>query len=320
MKYKLTTAAAAAILMVASGASAQDFPSGTVTIVVPYSPAGSTDPFARFLAAELQDLWGVDVVVENRPGAGSTIGTAYVTTQPADGHTILVTTSAYTTAPAVYEDLPYDPLADLVPVALPSTSPFVVTAGASVESTDLTQFLANEAATRDIFLATAGLGASTHFAGELLASATGMTVVPVHYGGGGEAMVDLIGGRADIYVGSITAVLPNVQAGQIKALAVLGSTRAEALPDTPTTVELGFPSASSGFWLGVFAPGGTPDDIVAQLNADISGIVTSEEGVAYLANLDSTPGTMSPDDFAALIAAEITQWTTLAEERGITAQ
>ena len=319
MRLLLTTTSAA-LVAAALPAFSQDFPSRNVTIVVPYGPAGSTDPFARFLATQLQEMWGVNVVVENRPGAGSTIGTAYVATQPADGHTIMVTTSAYTTAPAVYDELPYDPLNDLVAVALPSTSQFVVTAGASIESENLTDFLANEAAEREIFLATAGLGASTHFAGELLAAATGMNIIPVHYGGGNDAMVDLIGGRADIYVGSITAVLPNVQAGQIKALGVLGATRADALPDTASTEELGIEGASSGFWLGVFAPGGTPDDIVAKLNADISAVVTSDQGVAYLANLDSVPGTMSPAEFSELIVAEIEQWTALAAERGIRAE
>ena len=320
MRCSLATAAGAALLVTASAVSAQDFPTEDVTIVVPYNPAGSTDPFARFLATELQEVWGVNVSVENRPGAGSTIGTAYLATQPADGHTIMVTTSAYTTAPAVYGDLPYDPLNDLEPVALPSTSPFVVTAGASIESENLLDFLANEAADREIFLATAGLGSSTHFAGELLAAATELNIIPVHYGGGADAMVDLIGGRADIYVGSITAVLPNVQAGQIKALAILGDTRSEALPDVATTEELGIVGASSSFWLGVFAPGGTPEDIVDRLNADITAIVTSEDGQAYLANLDSTPGTMSASEFADLIEAEISQWVTLAEERGISAE
>lgn len=315
----LLTSAMAALVAFTLPAFSQDFPNRNVTIVVPYGPAGSTDPFARFLATQLQDMWGVNVVVENRPGAGSTIGTAYVATQPADGHVIMVTTSAYTTAPAVYDELPYDPMKDLTAVALPATSQFVVTAGSSIASENLTGFLANEAADREIFLATAGLGASTHFAGELLAAATGMKIIPVHYGGGNDAMVDLIGGRADIYVGSITAVLPNVQAGQIKALGVLGATRANSLPDTPSTEELGIQGASSEFWLGVFAPAGIPDDILTKLNADISTVVTSDAGKAYLANLESVPGTMSPSEFTTLIEKEIGQWTTLAQDRGIKA-
>ncbi|WP_162300793.1 Bug family tripartite tricarboxylate transporter substrate binding protein [Alkalilacustris brevis] len=317
---KRTFAATAVAALMSTGAAfAQDYPTGTVTIVVPYSPAGSTDPAARFIAGELQEKWGVNVTVENRPGAGATIGTAHVATTPADGYTILLTTSAYTTAPAVHDDLPYDPVNDLRAVAMPSSAQFVVTAGASVESETLSEFLENEAAEREIFLATAGLGSSTHFAGELLAAATGMNAVPVHYSGGSDAMVDLIGGRADIYVGSMTAVLSNVQAGQIKALGVFGADRARALPDTPSTEELGIEGASSGFWLGVFAPAGTPEEIITKLNEDITAVMTSDAGTAYLENLDSNVGTMSAAEFQAMVEAEIEQWKVLAAERGIAA-
>ena len=318
MKRILATTAIAT-LMAAGPGLAQDYPTQTVTIVVPYSPAGSTDPAARFIAGELQEKWGVNVVVENRPGAGSTIGTAYVGNADPDGYTILLTTSAYTTAPAVHDDLSYDPINDLRAVAMPSSAQFVVTAGSSIQSETLDQFLENEAAEREIFLATAGLGSSTHFAGELLAAATGMDAVAVHYSGGSDAMVDLIGGRADIYVGSMTAVLGNVQGGQIKALGVLGADRARALPDAPSTEELGIEGASSGFWLGVFAPGGTSDEIVEKLNADITAVMTSDAGMAYLENLDSDVGTMSAAEFQAMIEAEIDQWTVLAAKRGISA-
>lgn len=318
MKRIITAAIAG--LLAAPGAFAQDYPqAGPVTIVVPYSPSGSTDPVARFVAAELQTKWDQSVIVDNRPGAGSTIGTAYVATAEPDGYTILLTTSAYTTAPAVYDDLPYDPLADLIPVAMPSEAQFVVTAGASVESDTMEEFI-EEAKGREIFLATAGLGSSTHFAGELVTSAAGISATPVHYKGGSPAMVDLIGGRADIYVGSMTAVLANIKGGQIKALAVMGAERANALPDTPSTEELGLKGASSGFWLGVFAPAGTPDEIVQKLNADITEVLSSEKGKAYLETLDSTATDMSPAEFGTLVEEEIGQWKTLAKERGIAAQ
>jgi len=297
---------------------AQDYPTKTVTIVVPYSPSGSADPVARYVANELQTKWGQTVIIDNRPGAGSTIGTAYVAEAPADGHTILLTTSAYTTAPAVYDDLPYDPLA-MVPVAMPSQSQFVITVGSQVKANTVEE-LVEESKSRDLFLATAGLGSSTHFAGELFTAATGIKVEPVHYKGGTEAMVDLMGGRADIYAGSMTAVLGNVQGGQIRALAIMGAERGDALPDVPSTEELGIEGASSGFWLGVFAPAGTPDDIVEKLNKDIVAVLSDEKGKEFLAKLDSTGVSMSPAEFKELVDTEIAQWKTLAAERGIIAE
>ncbi|MEO3388010.1 tripartite tricarboxylate transporter substrate-binding protein [Mesorhizobium sp. CAU 1741] len=317
MKYLMTAALAAVIL--AGPAAAQDYPSKAVTIVVPYSPSGSADPVARFIAGELQEKWGQPVVIENRPGAGATIGTAYVATAPADGYTIMLTTSAYTTAPAVYDDLPYDPINDLKAVALPATSQFVVTAGPEFEADSLSELM-EIADDREYFLATAGLGSSTHFAGELLSAAIGLNAVPVHYPGGSDAMVDLMGGRADIYVGSATAVLGNVKGGQIKALGVFGAERADALPDVASTEELGIKGASSGFWLGVFAPGETSDEIVEKINADMIEVLSTEEGKAFLATLDSTLSTMSPAEVSELVAAEIDQWKVLAADRGIKAE
>lgn len=317
MKYMMTAAFAA--LLMAAPAAAQDYPTGPVTIVVPYSPSGSADPVARYIAGELQEKWGQPVVIENRPGAGSTIGTAYVAAAAGDGHTILLTTSAYTTAPAVYDDLPYDPIGDLRAVALPANSPFVITAGARVEAESLTDLMETAGDTQ-YFLATAGLGSSTHFAGELLSAAINLNVEPVHYPGGSEAMVDLMGGRADIYVGSITAVLGNVQAGQIRALGVLGAERAAALPDVPSTEELGIEGASSGFWLGVLAPRSTSDEIVNKINADMIEVLSSEKGAAFLTKLDSTLNPMSAAEFDELVEAEIEQWKVLAEQRGIKAE
>lgn len=316
---KLTIAAVLATALTTSFAAvAQDYPSGQVTIVVPYSPAGSADPVARFIANELQNKWGETVVVDNRPGAGATIGTAHVAAAPPDGQTILLTTSAYTTAPAIYKDLPYDPLA-MVPVAMPSRSEFVITVGQGVKATSVPELI-EEAKSRDMFLATAGLGSSTHFAGELFSAAAGIKVEPVHYKGGTEAMVDLMGGRADIYAGSITAVGANVKSGQIRALAVMSDERAPGLPDVPSTAELGLEGADSGFWLGVFAPEGTPDAIVQKLNADITDVVTSAAGKEFLTSLDSTATSLTPAEFKALVDGEITQWSELAAARGIVAE
>jgi tripartite-type tricarboxylate transporter receptor subunit TctC len=320
MTYVIKYAIAAAVAATLAGpvALAQSYPTGTVTIVVPYNPAGSVDPVGRFVAGELQELWGKSVVVSNRPGAGATIGTAYVAKAPADGHTILLTSSAFTTSPAVYKKLPYDPFKDLVPVAMPMKSQFLLTVGSGIKSAKFADLL-EEAKGRKLFMATAGLGASTHFAGELLITAVGINVEPVHYKGGNEVMIDLIGGRADLYVGSITALLSNVKAGKIRALAVLGASRATALPDVPSTEELGIKGVNSGYWLGVFVPAGTSHAIVAKLNKDITAVLTTNKGEAFLAKLDSSPTTLSPAEFSDLVKTEIGQWKELAKARGIAA-
>ena len=312
-------AALAALSMLPGAAMAQDYPTRDVTIVVPYSPAGSTDPVARFIAQELQQMWGQNVVVENRPGAGATIGTAYVATQPADGYTLLLTTAAFATAPSVYDDLPFDPVADMIPVVQPGYAQFVVTAGPSLKARTTAE-LVEEVKGREVFLATAGLGASTHFAGELYAQAAGLDAVPVHYKGGSDAQVDLMGGRADLYVGSTAAVLGNISGGKTRAIAVLGDTRADALPDTETTAEAGLSGADSSFWWGVFAPAGTPDDVVRKVHDDILTAVQSDSGKEWMKNHDASVKPLSTEEFTALVRDEIDQWKTLAKERGIEAK
>jgi len=319
MKQIRTMAAALAVTALPFAAQAQDWPTKDVTIVVPYSPAGSTDPVARFLGQELQQMWGQNVVIENKPGAGATIGTAYVATQPADGHTILLTTAAYTTAPAVYKELPYDPINDLIPVAQAGFTQFVVTAGPSVKSEDLAGFQ-EEAKERQVFLATSGLGSSGHFVSELFARAAGLPdALPVHYKGGSPAQVDVIGGRADIYIGSALAVLGNVEAGKTKALLVMGDTKAAQMPDTPTATEAGLQGADVTFWWGVFAPAGTPDDVVQKIHDDIMTVLESDKGQEWMSTNSAAVRNYSVEEFTTLVADEIEQWKALAEERGIEA-
>lgn len=315
---KKTLCSAMALLLLTTASFAQDYPTGTVTIVVPYSPSGSTDPMARFLASELQELWGVTVLVDNRPGAGSTIGTAYVANASGDGLTLLLTTPAFTTAPAVYDDLPYDPQA-MVPVAMLANSSYVLTVGASVKANTIAELI-EETKTRGFFMATSGLGSSTHFAGERFVAATGIETEPVHYKGGTEAMVDLMGGRADIYVAAVAAAIGNIKGGQIRALAVMGDERAAGLPDVPAASELGIDNVSSNFWLGVFAPEGTSDEIATKINNDMLTILRGEEGQTFLATLDSTLPSLTPAEFEQVVDEEIDQWKLLAAERGIAAQ
>lgn len=319
MKNLITIAALAALSALPQGAAALDYPTKDVTIVVPYSPSGSADPLARFIGGELQKMWGQNVIVENKPGAGATIGTAYVATKPADGYTLLLTTAAFATSPSVYKDLPYDPMNDLVAVLQAAYGQFVVTVGPSVKATDV-KGLIEEGKQRDLFLATAGLGSSTHFAGELFVQAAGINAVPVHYKGGSDAQVDLMGGRADIYVGSTAATIGNIQGGKTRALAVLGGERADSMPDVPATKEIGLEKASSTFWWGVFAPAGTPEEIVDKINADMTEVLKSDAGKEWLRNHDAAFKPNGAKEFGTQVSGEIDQWKDLAKSRGIEAK
>jgi len=314
---KLFTVAALALLS-AGGASAQNYPTGTVTVVVPYSPGSAVDPVGRFIATELQELWGSTVVVDNKPGAGSTIGTAYVASAPADGSVLLVTSAAFATAPAIYKELPYDPEA-LLPVAFASQASFVLTGGANVKANTMAELI-GEAKERKLFLATAGLGSSTHFAGELITAAAGIEAEPVHYKGGTESLVDLMAGRADIYVGTTVGIGSNIAAGQVKGFAVFGDRRADSIPNVPTTAELGIEGAKVAFWLGVFAPKGLPDDIAQKINADVTKILSTEKAKEFLRKTDSVHLEMSPAEFKEMVDSEVALWKKLADERGIEAQ
>lgn len=316
MRIMLATVALAICLM--QGPRAAEFPTGTVTIVVPFSPAGNIDVFARHLASRLQDHWGQPVVVENRPGAGSMVGMAYVSRARPDGHTLLLTTSAYVMAPAVYDNLPFDPRTDLTPVGLTGSVSYLILANAGSGWNSLDDFI-RAARPGNMFVGTAGLGTTTHFAAEKLMSDLGLDLTVVHYKGGGDALISLMSGESDVYTSSVATSLDNIRSGRVTALAVMSDERTEAFPEVPATSELGYPDLEINQWIGAFAPGGMPQEILEQLNSDISSIVSSEEFRELVGPLDVTIQTTSLDEFAAQVDSELVLWQSLAEERGIRA-
>jgi tripartite-type tricarboxylate transporter receptor subunit TctC len=312
---KAILGAVAALVSSGGAVVAADFPTKPVTMVIPFVPGGSTDPVGRFLANSLQEKWGQPVVVSNRPGAGSTIGNAAVAKASSDGYTILFTTAAFTTAAATFKSLNYDAKADLIPVAMTSFSPYVVVGGSklSAKSPDEIRALGR---TRSIFLATAGLGSSAHFAGELFIKALGIKAKAIHYKGSSEAMLDMVAGRSDIYVGSVSAAVENIKAGQVSALAILGDKRSEALPDIPTTQELGL-DVPAFQWFGVFAPKGTPSKIVEKINADVNEVMSTTAGQQIARKFGASVRTMNAAEFGAFVNKEIDTWKALANELNI---
>ncbi|WP_196259151.1 Bug family tripartite tricarboxylate transporter substrate binding protein [Pelagibacterium limicola] len=313
-----TIIAATLVVLAAGGAGvAQDFPNRPVTLIVPYGPGGSTDLLGRQLANELQEKWGQPVVVENRPGAGSMIGTASLAQAEPDGHTILINTAAFSTAPAVQTDLPFDAKADISPIAMIATSPYVVVGGAQVESETFAEFLA-EAQARPMFFATAGVGSSSHFAAELLIQQAGIPGDVVHFSGGGEANTNLMGGHADIYISTTASVMPYVNNNQLKALGVLGEERFVLLPDFESSGENGVRGIDVDGWIGLFGPGGMSDELLDRINSDVNEVIWSEAFQGILQENFVIEGRTSAPQFKAQVEAEMDLWVRLADERGIT--
>lgn len=308
-----------AVMLLGGTALAQEFPTKTVTIVVPYGPGGSTDLLGRQLAAELQEKWGQTVVVENRPGAGSMIGSAHVAQAEPDGHTLMLNTAAFSTAPALQKDLPFDAKADITPIAMIATSPYTVVGGANVESTTFSEFL-EEAREKPMFFATAGVGSSSHFVAELLIQQAGLQGDIVHFSGGGEANTNLMGGHADVYISTTASVMPYVNNGQVKGLGVLSDQRFGLLPDMEASGESGVSGILVDGWIGLFAPGGMDEALTQTIYDDVMEVVNGESFQSILSENFVLPGTVTPQQFKAQVEGEMDLWAALAEDRGITAQ
>src|SRR5690606_8495592 len=313
----LMISAVLGLAVLAGQAQAQGkFPEKPVTLIVPYAPGGTTDLLGRQLAAELADIWGQPVVVENRSGAGSMIGTAHLAQSKPDGYTLLLNTPAHVTAPAVYDDLPFDPAAEITSVAMLSYSPFLMVAGSSV-SADTLEELVEEARSGEMFIATSGLGSSSHFAGELFASESGSSIDIVHFNGGGEALSSLMGAHAELYISSAASSMAAVSGGQVKPIAVLGSERYSKLPDTQATSEAGIEIPDIRIWQGIFGPGGMPDDLVQKIAADVETVLESQEFLAMLDSNYTMPANVSSAEFSKMVADEMIFWKELAQRRGI---
>lgn len=314
MKSIMTAAAVA--LGLAQPLAAQDFPTGPVTIVVPYSPSGNTDVFTRKITPYLEEKWGQPIVVDNRPGGGSMVGTAIVAQAEPDGHTLLVTTSAFVTAPAIQDNLPFDSRTGFAPVANVGHVSYVLVTNAASSFNTLEEFVA-ASKQEPKFAATAGLGTTTHFAIEKFIADSGADVDVVHFKGGGPAVVSILSQEADIYGSSISSAGENLTTGKIKALAVLGNERIAALPDVPSTAELGYADLEIKQWVGMFAPAGTDSAIVAKINSDVNAVLADPAFIAEVTPLDWTLFQSTPDGFAAQIDAELTKWKALADAQGI---
>ncbi len=250
-------------------AAAQDYPTKPVTMVVPYSPGGSSDIMGRAVAQKLSEIWGQPVVVENRPGATTTLGAAHVARAAADGYTLLLAAPPFVITQYVYPNLSYDSRKNFAPVSLIAYFPLILTVPEFSPVKSLKELVEAARAKPGTTYASPGAGTTPHLIGELLAQKEKLDMVHVPYKSGGQGVVDLIAGRISFYAGTPQEVLPQIRAGKLRALAVLGPQRSEQVPDVPTSTELGYPYLQAISWSTIVVPAGTPKEIVNKISADV---------------------------------------------------
>jgi len=299
-------------------AQAQAWPNRTVKFVMPSPPGSSPDRYTRLLAEKLSQKWGVPVVVENRPGATATIGTAFVASQPADGYTFLSTFTSYTQAPILLPNAPYDPEKDFAPVTQTMTAEVIMAVRSDAPWKTYAELIA-AARTGKLSYGSFGNGSSFHIYGETVKRATGVDMTHIPYKGEALILNDLLGGQINVSFNSIGTALPQIRAGKVRALALVGASRSKALPDVPTFPELGVPRLNGGAWFGIFAKAGTPRAIVERVSADINGFLNEAEMQKWLRDQGLEPTGMTPDQFTQFIKGDLAKWRSMITELGIKA-
>jgi tripartite-type tricarboxylate transporter receptor subunit TctC len=302
-------------------APAQGWPAKPIRAIVPVGAGSSTDIVHRLVLEQLAAQLGQQVVVENRVGAGGTIGSAAVAKSPPDGYTLLAHGSAHTIAPALYKTLPYDPARDFAAVAPIGVSPAVlVVPPAKGIKTAGDLVAAAKARPNALNFSSVGIGTATHLSAERFVSSAAVQAVHIPFKGGAEAMTEVIAGRADFFFGPVALVLPHIREGRLAALAVNTEKRSPALPDVPTLREAGIRDAEYPIWFALFAPAGTPREIVERLNREALAALQAPKVREKLAALGVDPMPMSPAEFAAYVEREVALNAALAQKAGLKAE
>jgi tripartite-type tricarboxylate transporter receptor subunit TctC len=316
-------AASLAVLVASFGpgaAAAQQYPAKPVRIVVGFAPGGGSDFIARVVANKLTERFGSQVIVENRPGAGSTLGAEYVVKSPADGYTLLLSPASYTVNPSVYK-LSFDPLADITPIVQLSRGPYVVAVHPSVQAKTLKELVALAKREPDkLAYASSGNGSHVHVASEYFLYTAGIKLTHVPYKGTGPALNDTIAGTTQLIFGSVATALQHVKSGRLRALAVTTPRRIAAAPDVPTVAEAGYPSYEVTNWHGLVGPKGLPKDIVGRLNLEVNESLKSDDVKKILASDGLEPAGGSPEQLAAIIQSEIGRWSEVVKRAGVRVQ
>ena len=309
----------AATLLAACGpAQAQAWPTKPVRFVMPSPPASSPDRYTRYLAERLGQKWGVPVVVENKPGATAMIGTEYVAKQPADGYTLLSTFTSFVQAPILFPNVPYDPEKDFAPVTQTMLAEVIMEVRADSPYKTFADVIAGAKAGK-LSYGSFGNGSSFHIYGETVKRTMGIDMTHVPYKGEALILTDLLGGQISVGFNSIGTALPQIKAGKVRPIALVGSSRSKALPDLPTFPELGVPKLNGGAWFGIFAPAGTPKAVVEKISADINFFLNTPEMQKWLRDQGLEPTGMTPDQFTQFIKSDLAKWRQLIGELGIKA-
>jgi tripartite-type tricarboxylate transporter receptor subunit TctC len=312
------TAAFAIGITSARPAAAQAYPTRPIKMVVPFA-AGGADVLGRLLAEQLRQSLGQPVIIENRPGAGGTVGAKAVAGAEPDGHTLLFASpGSITVGPTAYRNLDYDPVKSFVPVAMIATSPFILVVHPAVPASSVAELIAYAKANPGkLNFASPGYGTQPHFISELFKQKTGTALVHVPYRGAAPAFTDLVAGQVQIFFDNLRNAAPFIQAGKVRALAVTSAARTADMPDLPTLAEAGVDSILATYWNAVLAPAGTPAPIADRLNATINRVLNAAEMQASLTKLGMQAKTGSRADLAALIVEELQKWAAVAKSAGI---
>jgi tripartite-type tricarboxylate transporter receptor subunit TctC len=317
MKRALLLVLAFAALPIA----AQDWPAKPLRAIVPVGAGSSTDIVHRLVLEQLSQQLGQQVVVENRVGAGGTIGSAAVAKSPADGYTLLAHGSAHTIAPALYRNLPYDPARDFAAVAAIGSSPSVLVVPSGKGMKNVAELVSAAKARPDAFnFSSVGVGSATHLSAERFVSSAGVRAQHIPFKGGAEAMTEVIAGRADFFFGPVALVLPHVRDGRLAALAVNTDRRSPALPGVPTLHESGVRNAEYPIWFALFAPAKTPREIVERLNRETLKALQAPKVREKLAGFGVDPMPMTPEQLASYVEREVALNAALAQQAGLKAE
>ena len=316
---RLTLFALLSFLFAATAANgASDYPNKPIRFVVPFPPGSTLDTVGRIMGQKLAERLGQPVVIDNRPGAGGNVGYEFVAKAKPDGYTIVINSAGLAISPSLYKKLNFDPIKDLAPISLVAQIPIMVLVRPSLPVKSLKE-LVDYAKTNPgkLSFGTGGVGTGPHLAGELFKTLAKIDIVHVPYKGAGPAMMSMIGGEIDMMLIVVPTALPQIQAGKVRALAVLSNERFPSLPNVPTAKEAGIDNWEVAVWYGVLAPAGTPRDIVDRLSAEWTKIAAMPDTMEKMQSAEVEPISGTPEQFSAFLKAETVRWAKVIKEANI---